>query len=103
MRANKASADPQVFPAVYYATDSHGKTYSSTMRRHVSCAVIATYPAHPEHVFCGQIVKAVAGGRSASFASDERIAHKSAAHAAKQFRATDVEVVPAIRAADPKP
>jgi hypothetical protein len=99
----RPSVKSMVFPAVYHAIDSHGERFTATMRRHVTCAVIATYPAHAEHVYCGQVVKAVAGGRSASFSSDEKIAHKSAAHAAKQFRATDVQVVRAIRAADPEP
>lgn len=78
-------------------TDTSGRTFKvkNVRRRPASAIMVATYPSHPEHMFVGQKVAAVEGGRTAemigkNISMDEL--KKLVIHHEKQFGATDVEI-----------
>jgi len=78
----------------FVATDSKGQRFAVTSLRPATHGVVATFPAIAEHVFCGQVVKGVAGGRRADSATTLESAFKTAKQLGNaHFRATDVEVV----------
>jgi hypothetical protein len=78
-------------------TDTKGQTFKvkNIRRRPASAIMVATYPSHPEHMFVGQKVSAVAGGRTAEMISkniSREELKKLVDHHEKQFGATDVEI-----------
>lgn len=50
-------------------TTSRGETFSDANRsgRKLAVAIVASFPAIPEHVFCGQLVAGVPAKRDAHF------------------------------------
>ena len=78
-------------------TDTSGNTFKvkNIRRRPASAIMVATYPSHEEHMFVGQKVAAVKGGRTAEMISKNITADelkKLVRHHEKQFGATDVEI-----------
>lgn len=78
-------------------TDTKGETFKvkNIRRRPASAIMVATYPSHEEHMFAGQKVSAVKGGRTAEMISKDVTMKKLEeliAHHEKQFGATDVEI-----------
>lgn len=80
----------------WIVTDTKGETFNvKNIRRRPALAImVATYPSHEEHMFLGQKVSAVAGGRSAEMISKmtTKELQRLVEHHEKQFGATDVEV-----------
>jgi hypothetical protein len=78
-------------------TDTKGQTFKvkNVRRRPALAIMVATYPSHAEHMFVGQKVSAVEGGRKADMIgkniSMEEL-KKLVAHHEKMFGATDVEI-----------
>lgn len=78
-------------------TDTRGETFKvkNIRRRPAAAIMVATYPSHQEHMFVGQKVSAVKGGRRAEMISKEMSLTKikeMAIHHEKRFGATDVEI-----------
>lgn len=81
----------------WFVTDTKGETFKvkNIRRRPASAIMVATYPSHPEHMFVGQKVSAVEGGRKAEMVSKNITREdlkKLVDHHEKQFGATDVEI-----------
>ena len=79
-------------------TDTKGDTFKvKNIRRRPAWAImVATYPSHPEHMFVGQKIRAVKGGREASMIGKDikgmAKLKEMVRHHEKQFGATDVEI-----------
>lgn len=81
----------------WIVTDTAGNTFKvKNIRRRPALAImVATYPSYKEHMFVGQKVAAVKGGRTAEMI-DKNISmsglKRLIKHHEKQFGATDVEI-----------
>jgi len=81
----------------WIVTDTAGNTFKvKNIRRRPAWAImVATYPSHEEHMFVGQKVAAVKGGRTAEMIGKDvtmSALKKLVLHHEKQFGATDVEI-----------